>query len=49
MELSWKEKMFLQNLKTMDVNQLKWVIDHDIYSEWHKENAQEELKKRLNK
>lgn len=47
--LNWHERMFLQNLITMDIKQLQWVIDKDQYSEWQKEKANEELKKRLSK
>jgi succinate dehydrogenase flavin-adding protein (antitoxin of CptAB toxin-antitoxin module) len=41
-----EKKFFLQIVKTMDNNQLQWVLEHD-YPEWEKEIAKAELEKRL--
>jgi NADPH:quinone reductase-like Zn-dependent oxidoreductase len=40
-----ERRFFRQVAKTMDNNQLQWVLDHD-YPEWEKEIAREELERR---
>lgn len=40
-----ERRFFRQVAKTMDENQLRWVLEHD-YPEWEKEIAREELERR---
>jgi hypothetical protein len=41
-----EKRKFLQNVITLDVSQLVWIIEKEHYPAWQKEEACKDLKKR---